>query len=119
MERSCNDKALETVIDGIMAAFRKLDKRLMELLPNNGDVMLVEKEYLSEDINFDDEDGDRYVFGGIKRHASHYFGLLGYRIGEFADDAESQLVEVNVTDDGTIADMLSLYFESRSLEEKR
>lgn len=117
MTRSCNDKELKTLVDGIMEAYRKLDRRLVELLPNKGDVMLVEKEYLSEDINFDDEDGIRYVFGGIKRCGSRYFCPLGYEIGEFYTDEEPRLVEVPMTDGSTIADMLDLYFESRSEKE--
>ena len=119
MKTSCNDKELKALVDGIIEAYRKLDRRLTELLPNKGDVMLVEKEYISEDINFDDEDGIMYVFGGIKRCGSDYFCPLGYKMEAFYADEEPNLVEVPMTDDSTIADMLYLYFECCLEEENK
>lgn len=113
MTKVINDVCLEVIVDNVNEAHAKLYKCLAALLPNKGDEILVEKEHLSEDINFDDGEGVRYVFAGVRNVGYGYICLLGYEMGDYLETGEMKLQVVDESYEAQCAVLLQQYYAER------
>lgn len=112
VNRVCNDFNLELLVNQAFEASSKVSQRILQLIPNDGDELLVEKEYLSNSNIFFDDEGERYVFAGIKNVYQGFFNVLGYKLDEYKTMDEPPLCTVSSRDDVVL--FLYRYFEDKN-----